>query len=114
MPRCHLWHLGSGVKSHEVPLDDHFDALLSRLSGSTNRIRELVQDEATARIQVVRHFDPGPEDRHISEPGRYVGDYERVPGQHPLVGFGLEPDFIRFSAKAGIGFDFDEYGYEHE
>jgi Domain of unknown function (DUF4279) len=115
IPRCHLWQLGSGVKSHEVRLDQHLSSLLSRLAGSAARIRKLAESgDATAVIQVVRYFEPGPEDRHIIEPGRNVGGLERLGGQHPLVGFDLEPALVSFAAEAGVGFSFDEYGDEDD
>ena len=115
IPRCHLWQLDSGVESHELPLDDHLRSLVTRLGDSAVRVRNLARDgEASATIQVVRYFEPGPEDRLISEPGRHVGDLERLRGQHPLVGFEIEPGLIEYAAQAGIGFDFDEYADEDE
>lgn len=115
IPRCHLWQLDSGVESRELPLDDHFRSLLTRLGDSAIRVRDLVRDDlATATIEVVRHFEAGPEDRHISEPGRRVGDLERLRGQHPLVGFGIEPGLLAYAALAGIAFEFDEYADEDE
>lgn len=114
VPRCHLWRLKSGAAT-DASLDDHFAALRVRLGDSASRLRNLQEtEEVTAVIQVVRSFDPGPEDRHISEPGRVVGDLERLGGQHPLVGFDLSPDLVSYAAEAGIGFDFDEYGDEDE
>jgi hypothetical protein len=113
-PRCHLWRLNSGAATDE-PLDDHFAALRARLGDSASRLRNLQEtDEVTAVIQVVRSFEPGPEDRHTSEPGRFVGDIERLGGQHPLVGFDISHDLVSYAAEAGIGFDFDEYSDEDE
>lgn len=115
VPRTHLWRFNSGLTSEELPLDDHFESLRTRLGDSAARLGELLRTEhVSAVVQVVRYFEPGPEDRHITEPGRHVGDYERVRGQHPLVGFDIAPDLVAFAAEAGIGFDFDEYGDEDE
>ncbi|HTW06839.1 MAG TPA: hypothetical protein VME46_04980 [Acidimicrobiales bacterium] len=68
----------------------------------------------SAAIQVFRNFEPGPEDRAVSEPGRHGHDFERLRGQHPLVGFVITPSLVAYAAAAGIGFDFDEYGDEDE
>lgn len=115
LPRTHMWRLNSGTGSDERTLDEHFQSLLARLTGSASKLRELtVSGEVDAVIQIVRHFTPGPEDRRISEPGRHRGDFERLRGQHPLVGFGIEAGLITYAAEAGIGFDFDEYGDEDE
>jgi Domain of unknown function (DUF4279) len=115
VPRTHLWRLNSGVGSDEVALDEHFDSLLARVSGSASRIRELIESgQVDAVIQVVRHFTPGPEDPRISEPGGHLEGYERLRGQHPLVGFGIESGLVAYAAEAGITFDFDEYGDEDE
>ena len=115
IPRTHLWRLNSGAASDELPLDDHFKSLRVRLGDSAVRLRDLIStQDVSAVVQVVRYFEPGPEDRHISEPGRYGEGYERLRGQHPLVGFDIEPDLVAYAAEAGIGFDFDEYGDEDE
>src|SRR5262245_45349890 len=91
VPRTHTWRLNSGAGSDELTLDEHFGSLLARVAGSASRLRDLIESgEVDAAIQVVRRFTPGPEDRRVSEPRRYVGDYERLRGQHPLVGFGIE------------------------
>jgi hypothetical protein len=114
VPRCHLWRLNSGA-SPESPLDDHFESLRSRLGNTAGLLRSIQEtQDITAVIQVVRSFEPGPEDRHISEPGRYAEDFEGLRGQHSLVGFGLSPEFVSYAAQAGIGFDFDEYGDQDE
>lgn len=114
VPRTHLWRLNSGA-SQESPLDDHFESLRVRLGDTADRLRNLQETEdVSAVIQVVRSYGLGPEDRHISEPGRYREVYERLRGQHPLVGFDISPDLVSYAARAGIGFDFDEYGDEDE
>jgi hypothetical protein len=61
---------------------------------------------------VVRRFEAGAEDEHIVEPGRSVGRLERLRGQHPLLGFGLDRDILDLATRLGVGFGFDEYGDE--
>lgn len=106
--------MDSGARE-ESSLDHHFESLRVRLGDTAEHLRNLQETEdVSAVIQVVRSFEPGPEDRHISEPGRYGEDYERLRGQHPLVGFEISPDLVTYAARAGTGFDFDEYGDEDE
>jgi Domain of unknown function (DUF4279) len=113
-PAAHIWELRSGLPDG-VPLSDHFTSLLAKVDGSAERLRALLADGRVAGcIQVARHFEPGPEDPEIIEPGRQVGDLVRLGGQHPLVGFEIEPALVAFAAAAGLGFDFDEYGDEDE
>ncbi len=114
IPRCHLWRLNSGAATDD-PLDDHFGALRARLGDSASYVRNLQErDEVSVVIQVVRSFEPGPEDCRVTEPGRLVGDFERLRGQNPLIGFDISPDLVSYAAQAGIGIDFDEYGAEDE
>jgi Domain of unknown function (DUF4279) len=113
-PAVHIWKLRSGVPDN-LPLTDHFTSLLAKLGGSVEHLRDLLADgQVVGCIQVVRHFEPGPEDPEIIEPRRQVGDLVRLGGQHPLVGFEIEPALVVFAATAGLGFDFDEYGDEVE
>jgi hypothetical protein len=115
VPRTHLWRLNSGVESEDLPLGHHLDALLARLGDSAHRLRQLtIDEEVSAVIQVVRRFDPGPEDRHVVEPGPPPGEVERLGGQHRLLGFSIEAELLAYAAVAGIGFDFDEYGDEDQ
>jgi hypothetical protein len=108
VPRRHSWKLESGV-SEKSRLDDHFEALLARLSSHTDRIQEIVATgEVSGCLTVVRYFHSGNEEAEL--PSGYEHDgFERLCGQHPLVGFGLEPAMIAFLAKTGSFVDFDEY-----
>ena len=115
VPRTHIWQLNSGVVRDDVPLNDHFEALLARLAGSASRVRALLDEGAVdGVIRVVRRFDPGPEDVEIVKPGRQVGNLEKVGGQHPLVGFGIDAELLKYAAEANLVFDFDEYADEDQ
>jgi hypothetical protein len=114
VPRTHLWKLASGLPGTKA-LDEHFAALLAKLEGSAPRVRHLLDGgEASGCISVARYFEPGPEDREIIEPGQRGPGWERLRGQHPLVGFQILPALISYVADAGLWFDFDEYGDEDE
>ncbi len=113
MPRQHSWRIGSG-RPQTDPLDDQFAALLARLLPFQAAIGQLLADgAATGVLQVVRNTEPGPEDREIIEPSSGP-DWTRVRGQHPLLGFRLDPELIAFAYNLGVAIDFDEYGDEYE
>jgi hypothetical protein len=133
-PVSHIWVIESGLPD-EVPLDAHFERIMDRIASHAQEIRDLLDDRATkATFQVFREFLSGPEDRDVreeadgardrlhlvQEPGaktidRVVGrDFDRLRGQHSLLGFHLGSDVLAFAASSGVEFDFDEYGDEYE
>jgi hypothetical protein len=62
-------------------------------------------------LQVVRHFEEGPENFDEATYGLAADSpFERVSGQHPLLGWGLAAERVELLATAGIGLDVDEYG----
>lgn len=113
-PRAHVWILESG-RPDTAPLDDHLDALLTRLEPYVERIGALfVAGHTTGVIQIVRYFEVGAEDDDVIEPGRRVEGLERLRGQHRLLGFHLDYRLLRFAGQAQIAIDVDEYGDEYE
>ena len=97
-----------------MPLNDHFGALLAKLHPHTDTIRDfLARADADGVIPVHRIFSAGAEDDDIIEPGRVIGEAERLRGQHPLLGFVLDHNLIDFAAHTRVVFDFDEYGDEY-
>jgi len=113
-PAAHIWCLRSGL-ADDHRLDDHFEALLAKLVGSAERVRTLIGGaEVRGEFVIGRYFEPGPEEERITQPGRQIGDLERLRGQHPLLGFVITPGLVAYAALARLGFDFDEYGDEYE
>lgn len=113
VPVENIWKLCSG-KPDDSRLDDHFEALLALLSPHLDRIGALTEGgEVGACLTVVRRFEPEPEDQAVLE--RYVQPgFDRLRGQHPLVGFVLTPQLLRFLSATGASVDFDEYCDEYE
>ena len=136
VPRCHLWAVHSGY-SRTSSLTDHFDGLFSKISGHVEILKGLAARDDTCVIwQVVRNFDPGPEDaavlgdslrdedmpKHVGAPGQLEIPLDlpsepalyTLRGQHPLVGFDIDSKILTFLANAGITMNFDEYADEYE
>jgi hypothetical protein len=97
------------------PLDDHFEALLPRLTPARDRLRDLLSDgSATGWLQVVRYFEEGDEDFDEATYGMDEATVERglrrFSGQHPFLGFGLGWEMLDLLHFISADIDFDEYG----
>jgi hypothetical protein len=111
VPRAHVWTLRSGV-SDQSGLEAHFDALLPRLHPAAAAIMAAAAaGQITATLSVVRRFSDGAEDFDESTYGIEPGSaFERLSGQHPFLGWGLDSEAIAFLGTSKIGLDVDEYG----
>jgi hypothetical protein len=110
VPRSHLWHMRSGV-ADDASLDRHFDALFPRLQEHADGIAEVVADRHTAGyLQVVRHFNDEEEDFDPATYGIEEPGIERLAGQHPFLGWGLDADRLALVIRLGLCLDVDEYG----
>jgi hypothetical protein len=98
--------------SDQAPLEDHLVALWPGLEQIADGLRKLTaRSDSVAYLQIVRHFDEGPEDFDEATWGLPAeADYQRLSGQHPFLGFGLDADQIRFLGSVGVRLDVDEYG----
>ncbi|OXM50968.1 DUF4279 domain-containing protein [Amycolatopsis alba] len=86
LPRMHAWkvtHCGQG------PIDDQIEGLIGRLAPVRPGIRTLVDEGASAVLQVVRYF------------------HHRDGGEE--FGWQLSPAVIAFLAEAAAALDVDEY-----
>lgn len=107
-----MWQVNSEITNRDARLGDHLESLLTRLNGSADRLRALVDSgEASGVIQVFREFKPGSEDSEIA-PNQLPPGFERLGGQHRFLGFSVPPGLLRYVVDAGIALDFDEYGDE--
>ena len=112
LPAFHLWQIESGVADIE-PLSVHWQALLPEVQPYTAGIRRGIDESFfEADFRVGRFMEPGPEDPDIIEPGAAAEDWVRLGGQHPLLGFVIQPKLVQVAAACGVGFNFDEYGDE--
>jgi hypothetical protein len=94
-------------------VDTQIEDLFERISDKATAIRSLVDEGCVARFLVGRHFDDEDGEEEFLEPvfledGR---ELTALPGQHQLLGWGLEQPVLQFMADAGIVLDVDEYGY---
>ena len=110
-PRCHVWSLESGV-DQAAPLHDHLDALLPILRSHKEALRDVSRHESTiVNVVIVRHFQEGEEDFDEATYGLNPDEgLARLSGQHPFLGWVLEPADIELLTACGAGLDIDEYG----
>jgi hypothetical protein len=109
-PRSHLWQLRSGVPE-DADLEQHFAALFPRLREHAEGIATVVADANTAGyLQVVRRFEDGDEHFDPTTYGIEASGIERLPGQHPFLGWGLDGEQLALVMRLGISLDVDEYG----
>jgi hypothetical protein len=113
VPRTNLWMVMSG-RPDTVSLDEHFDSLFARLEPYEDKVRAfLASTDATGVIAVVRNFSAGCEDDDALKAHPPPEGMERLPDQHPLLGFHLDHQLIAFAARTHVDLDFDEYGPEY-
>lgn len=111
VPANHSW----SVRCREpgLRLDAQTEKVLSQLASSQPKLTSLVaRADVTARLVFVRYFDDdeGEEelfDATITEDGELL---ERLPGQHQLLGWVLDPDQLAFLASIPAAIWADEYG----
>jgi hypothetical protein len=111
VPRFHLWLLRSGL-AEDLRLDEHLDVLFATIGAHVDGFRQVATTPETAVwLTVVRYFEAGDEEFDESTHRLPEGSpYERLSGQHPLLGWALEPERIALLSRSGIGLDIDEYG----
>ncbi|MGO1056577.1 DUF4279 domain-containing protein [Crossiella sp. CA198] len=112
-PIAHTWKL----VCHEpgLTVDDQIEHVMNRLRPHQARIIELVRDlkladpdQGGAKLNVVRYFnDEDGEEEELSPPDASL---QKFGGQHQLLGFALEPEWMRFLVAVDACIDFDEYG----
>jgi hypothetical protein len=107
-----MWHLYSGVDDREVSLGEHLSSLAARVSGTEMRLRDLVDSgQVNGVISVFRRFEAGP----LGQPSEDMPtEFEKLEGQHRLLGFTVPAELINFVVAKGIALDFDEYGDEED
>jgi hypothetical protein len=93
-----------------MTVDQQVATVLSRLLPIARKIADLRKDfpDVDAVLQIVRTFDDpdgAEEDLTPSELG-----YEKLAGQHQLLGWHLDHDVLNFLHLTGAELDVDEYG----
>jgi len=111
LPRFHLWHFNSGL-ADDLRLDEHLGRLVGTVSAHADGFREVASTpETNVWLSVVRYFEEGPEDFDEATYGLPADSpFERLSGQHPFLGWGLDTEQLALLGQTGIGLDVDEYG----
>jgi hypothetical protein len=101
----------SGV-SEKARVEDHLMALWPRLTAAGPGITTLTaRSDSWGVLSLVRYFEEGDEDFDEATWGLPTDSrFERLGGQHPLLGFGFDLPQLQFLASMGLGIDVDEYG----
>lgn len=109
-PASHAWEIV--CRTPGLDLDTLVSAVLDRVAPAAERIRELVDtNEVFATLQIVRYFND--ENGHpeeivtIDEEGH---SWEKMPGQHQMLGWALEAHTLELLVSMGATIDVDEYG----
>lgn len=111
-PGYHSWKIS--CETAGSPLDVQISEVLDRITPVADRVQELVETRGVnARLQIVRYFDD--EDGEEESLGEPITDddghvWEKMPGQHQLLGWQLEPAQLKLLASLGADIDADEYG----
>jgi uncharacterized protein DUF4279 len=110
-PRVHLWLLKSGLPE-DLRLYEHLDVLFAIIGAHVDGFRKVAMTPETAAwLTVVRYFEPKDDELNEAALGLPEGSpYERLSGQHPLLGWALDRERIALLFQSGIGLDIDEYG----
>ena len=96
-----------------LTVDAQVDRVMERLGPYRAVIREVVGDidDAKAVLQVVRYFGAWlADDEGEEEELTIVGDLEKLPGQHQLLGWHLRREVMEFLLDVNAEMNFDEYG----
>jgi hypothetical protein len=99
-------------------IDEQMARVLDRLEPYRDKIAALVTDVArsdppgAAELQVVRYFDDEEGEEESEQETRQPDGsvFERLPGQHQLLGWHLDTRTIAFLRDVGAELDVDEYG----
>lgn len=106
-PAAHLWEVRCDEPG--LTVTEQVAHVIARVGPKRSAIRALVDSSAqiSAWLQVVRYFDA---DDGEEEASTVIGDLEKLPGQHQLLGWHLSADALDFVRDVHAEIDVDEYG----
>jgi hypothetical protein len=110
IPRTHEWSVAARRDNRR--LNDMISELIERLNPVVEKIATLVRDmPVQARLQIVRNFDDteGLADEGTT-PEMAAQGWEKLSGQHHLLGWHLDRQALDFLMRTSAEFDVDEYG----
>jgi hypothetical protein len=105
-PAHHSWEIVCDERG--LTLDEQMGRIVGRVAAHAPAIRALTSAGATATLHAVRDFaaEDGEDERiDVTDEG-----FERLSGQHQLLGWHLDRDVLAWLVEAGAELDVDEYG----
>jgi hypothetical protein len=93
-------------------VDEQIEKVLARVEPVTAHLHELSHTpDVSIVLQVVRFFadEDGEEEKFEGGIDADGGLFERLSGQHQLLGWALSSDQLRLLVSIGASFDADEY-----
>ncbi len=110
-PVAHAWKVV--CRTPGLDLEGLIIPLLDRVAPVASRVRELVDTGTVfATLQIVRYFND--ENGHAEESVTFDEDghsWEKMPGQHQMLGWALEPETLELLVSMKATIDVDEYGW---
>jgi hypothetical protein len=109
-PIQHSWRLECREPGRTI--DEQIGLVLARVRPIAGRLRELLNNtDAAATLQVVRYFnDDEGEEEILSVTEAPDGTLlTKLPGQHQLLGWHLEPEALDLLCSLRVSLDVDEY-----
>ncbi|MEW2330033.1 DUF4279 domain-containing protein [Micromonospora chersina] len=113
-PATHMWQIV--CREPGLTVDEQIKHIVDRLSPHAERIGALAAEldridgePGASVLQVVRVFEhPDGEQEDLTSP---VEDFEKLPGQHQLLGWHLDSQTLEFLRLTRAELDVDEYAY---
>jgi hypothetical protein len=106
----HSWKIE--CRTAGLRVDEQIEQVLGRIAPVAERVRDLAEtDEVATRLQIVRLFDDDDGEEELFEGGidEDGGLYERLAGQHQLLGWRLTSDQLSLLVSVRASIDSDEY-----
>ena len=110
-PGRHRWEIQNVTRGLDV--EDLIAPILERVAPVASKVRELVDDDiAWAKLQIVRYLDDeaGVEEE-ITTTHHDGHVLQKSPGQHQMLGWGLEPAALELLVTMRAYLDVDEYNW---
>lgn len=110
-PVEHLWQMRCDEPG--LGIDEQADRVFQRISPHADTIRELVATSPVgAVLSIFRDFDADDGEREVLSDSVTPGGetLTKLAGQHQLLGWHLDAEFLAFLVTVGADIDCDEYG----
>ncbi len=92
----------------DLRVGEQVERILGRLTEARATLRELTADgTVSAGLNIVRNFD---DEHRVEEAPSAIEGFERLPGQHQLLGWSVSPQTVAFLNELRAEIDVDEYG----